>query len=361
MHKQSIPFYQPNTNKCLVNLSCSILKYFNVPFTHPTIPEVDEYLHQSNSQKIVLLLFDGLGKSIVEKHLNKETSFLRQHQLIQMDSVFPPTTVAATTALLSGKFPIETGWLGWIQYFKSHNAIYPMFNSAISEQEAKYENILSLIRAYNNDVYIDSFWPAFKEHNNYSTIQQWLNAIGNQLDINKKCFIYGYWDQPDFMIHKEGTCSKNVNVFVNEIDCYLKEFCLKYNDTTFLVIADHSLIDMKYIILSQYQDVINLLERPISIEERTIAFHIKNNKHNEFVTLFNKYFSDKFVLLSKEEVLKKEIFGKGTMYPICEDAIGDYIAISIGEYSMRYKGNPFMVAGHAGGTEEEFQLYLFAI
>ena len=99
----------------LVNFSNSFLKHYGVDPFHETIPELDEVL--KGHKKIVFMLFDGMGQAIVKRHLS-EDSFIRKHYAFTMESTFPPTTAAATTAVLSGKSPIETGWTAWSAYFK---------------------------------------------------------------------------------------------------------------------------------------------------------------------------------------------------------------------------------------------------
>ena len=105
---------QINNENTLVNLSNSILKHFGTNTFHNTIPEIDELL--KDHKKVVAVLFDGMGQNIVRKHL-KENSFIRKNYVTTINSTFPPTTAAATTAFLTGKYPIETGWLGWAEYF----------------------------------------------------------------------------------------------------------------------------------------------------------------------------------------------------------------------------------------------------
>ena len=140
-------FYKFNSSNSLVNLSSSILKRFNVKPDHETIKQVDDLLRFSN--KVVLLLFDGMGKSQIDKHLN-ETSFLSHMPKIEIDSVFPPTTVAATNALLAAKFPIETGWLGWCSYFKEKDTILDMFSGKESYGNQVYGNLPQSKVGYKN-------------------------------------------------------------------------------------------------------------------------------------------------------------------------------------------------------------------
>ena len=58
-------------NECLTNLACSIRKYFNLDYKHNTLPEIDEVLEANQPQKVVLMLFDGMGSRIIERTLNK--------------------------------------------------------------------------------------------------------------------------------------------------------------------------------------------------------------------------------------------------------------------------------------------------
>ena len=93
----------PDYRNCLVNLANSILKKFGVETTADTLPLADEYLNRSYKNVVVLLL-DAMGVSILEKHLS-EDGFFRSHLAGEYNSVYPPTTVAATTSLLSGLYP----------------------------------------------------------------------------------------------------------------------------------------------------------------------------------------------------------------------------------------------------------------
>ena len=100
----------PNYNRSILSISSSILNKFNVDVEYPTLTELDEYL-KKDYQNIVFLILDCLGMSILENNL-EEHSFLRKNLKTNITTVFPSTTVAATTAFHSGKSPLENGWTG---------------------------------------------------------------------------------------------------------------------------------------------------------------------------------------------------------------------------------------------------------
>ena len=141
-------------NNSIVNLANSILARFKVKPFHKTNEKVDELI--KDKKKIVVLLFDGLGKNIIDAHLN-ESSNLRTHIIGEMTATFPPTTVASTNGFLSGRYPSETGWMAWSQYFSSIDQnvnVFPNVNSQthksigeekIMQKVGNYKSIAELI------------------------------------------------------------------------------------------------------------------------------------------------------------------------------------------------------------------------
>ena len=150
-----------NNQNTLVNLSNSILKHFGVKTFHDSIPEIDDAL--KGHKKVVAVLFDGMGQNITRLHL-KENSFIRSNYYTSINSTFPPTTAAATTAFLTGKYPIETGWLGWAEYFNEYHRNIILFHNVDYNSEEKIDGeniadkyfptkkIFSLIEENNKDV-----------------------------------------------------------------------------------------------------------------------------------------------------------------------------------------------------------------
>jgi len=92
-----------------------------------------------------------MGVNILDKHLNKK-SFLKRHKIKDIASIFPPTTVSATTTLISGKLPGETGWIGWNQYFSEIDHHVVLFrnqdyytNELLSPENIKKNTISTII------------------------------------------------------------------------------------------------------------------------------------------------------------------------------------------------------------------------
>lgn len=60
-----------NYEDCIVNLPGSILKKFGVHPSGKTLPLADELL-KKDYKNVVILILDGLGTCILEKHLKED-------------------------------------------------------------------------------------------------------------------------------------------------------------------------------------------------------------------------------------------------------------------------------------------------
>ena len=360
----------PDYDKCLTNLTNSILKYFDITPYHKTLKELDKVLEESNYDNIILLIYDGMGSNILSRNLN-ENSFLRKHKIEDIKAIFPPTTTASTTTLLSGLNPCEHGWLGWDLYFKCLDETVTMFLNTKKDTDilVSKENMAQKYFSYKSIIdLINEKYKAFKlmpfGDNAYNDLADLNNKVINLCKEKGKKFIYAYYDEPDHTTHNEGTDSNITVKLYEEIDKSTKELYEKLKDTNTLVIvtADHGHINSKDITLSDYKDIFNLLKHDISIEGRACAFFIKEGKSQEFEQLFNKYFKDDFILYTKEEVIKNKLFGKGTENKYFKDSLGDYLAVAITNKYFRYNENSVKLTSmHAGLTEDEMLVPLIII
>jgi predicted AlkP superfamily pyrophosphatase or phosphodiesterase len=105
----------PDYENSIVNIPNSVLAYFGTEPNDKTMPELDKLLAKGYSN-VVVMLFDALGTEVLNRHLPSD-SFLRKHVLKSVSSVYPTTTVSATTAIESGLMPNRHAWFGWTMYF----------------------------------------------------------------------------------------------------------------------------------------------------------------------------------------------------------------------------------------------------
>jgi len=365
---------KPDNNHTIVNFSNSILKHFSAPTWHESVPEVDQVLRGHN--KVVVMLFDGLGKYIMEKHL-RQHGYMRSHFLTTIEATFPPTTVASTTGFLSGKFPIETGWLSWSQYFEDYGCDIEVFkntrsydgslvrdkNNSILFEKCPYENIFQQIKKANPNVKVIGLFPdEVNRGKGPKSLKEARQLITQNLKDNNQTFIYFYWTLPDGKIHHYGVMHPCVHHVIKQIQRFTKKVTKANPNTIFFSFADHGLIDVKYFDICEHEDMRSLLSQDMSFEKRVINFFVKPDKKKEFQNLFNKYYGRYFELMDRESVFKDELFGKGTPHPLSYKFIGDFIAIAKDIYCLYaskemtpekfvpHKGH------HAGGTKKEMEI-----
>lgn len=347
----------------LVTISNSILKHFTNQTINESNKTLDNILSKKEYKKIVVMLFDGFGKSIREKHLSPN-DFLRRKEVMEITSVFPPTTVAATTSFLSGLYPSQSGWLGWQQYFKSHNIILEMFtniNPATREKVAPpllsylycgYTSIIDLINQ-NSDAKACSLYPAKINPEGGKDLDDFFNKANEMMKKDESHFIYMYWTEPDSLIHEFGTDHYCVKSNCKKINKLVHKLAKENQDNLIIVLSDHSLVNTKFFYTFEHDDFSSCLTTITSLDSRSCFFHVKPDKINDFSTIFNKHYGKYFILKTKREIIEEEWFGPKENHALFEDFLGDFMATSISEYGFTNYDEETFIGAHAGSTEEE--------
>lgn len=125
-------------NDCIVNMINAVRLYLNISIHHPPNKQVYDWLNDNRFDQVVVLLIDGMGAWQMDTWCDNQ-GFLKVNRKANISTVFPPATSAATTALITGKMPCETGWLGWQQYFKEVDEHLIMFLNQRYYKKTPYE------------------------------------------------------------------------------------------------------------------------------------------------------------------------------------------------------------------------------
>ena len=359
-------------SNCLVNLSNSILKYYGINTEHQTLETLDKYLSKEY-KNIVLLLYDGFGSNLIKKHLG-ETSFLHQNKIKDINSVFPATTVAATTSLITGKNPVEHCWLGWDIYIKSIDKTVTTYKNTFKGTNTKvadfnivkfefpYVTIFEKINESEKAIahYISPYEGTIYDSD---SPDQMYDKIVEVCKNNNKNFIYAYCPEPDRSMHNYGTDDKKVIEIMKELNTKTQKMCEQLENTLIIVTADHGHMNVKqHIIIDDYPILKNMLVRETSLEPRTVNFFVKEGMQQQFEKEFNKLFSDDFILISKQEVINRKLFGDGLPHKKFDSCLGDYLAIAISDKCIDDVYAETQLKGlHAGLTEDEVLIPLIVV
>lgn len=357
-------------NKCLTNLASSISKYFGIEPFHNTLDSLDDAL-SSNPKNVVLILCDGMGYNILNRTLDKD-SFLVSHIKEPISSVFPPTTTAATTSVMTGLNPNEHCWLGWEIYIKDVNNVVIMYQNKIKDTDIHFdENICQKYMPYqtimdriNKEGKYYAAYISLYGDIGYEDFHDMCNKIKQNLNKKDRNYIYAYYENPDTYMHLYGADSKEVVEEINMINFELERLCNGLEDTLVIIIADHGHMKQRIVYLEDYPELFECLERTTSIDSRSAMYFIKDGMSDYFKDRFIKEFDDNFILLDRNQIFEYNLFGTGNNHPYFDSCIGDFISISNKNLSIKYKrkeGKVEAVSSHAGNTTDETEVPLVLV
>ena len=360
----------PEYDRSILSVASSVLNYYGVrDCQHKSLPEFDILLNK-NYKNVVVMLFDGLGVSAINEHLS-ENDFLRKNFICPISSVYPSTTVAATTAIQSGYSPVETAWLGWDLYFEELRENIAVFRNTLQKngEPASDYNVADKCIPYKSifqrieDVCGKKtayYVSPFSEHH-VKSVEDVCKTVYRLSKKRKQKYIYTYWYQPDNAMHDFGVSSQQVREQILMINSEVEKLCRELKNSVVIITADHGLIDGTNEYLEDYPQLVEMLRIPPSIEPRALSFFVKDGKKEEFKEEFNRLFGDCFKLLTKEEVFSTNLLGFGKPHKKSSDFVGDFLATATGEKSIFIKREEHVFIGvHAGLTEKEMTVPFIA-
>ncbi len=360
---------------CLTNLACSVQKYFDIPYAHTTLSDIDALLAEQQPENVVVFLLDGMGDNILSRNL-PSTSFFRSNRLRTLYSVFPATTTACTMSMLTGLNPVEHGWLGWDMYVKPLDKTMTLFlgiEKVSKERESDYISKTSdLVRKYLPEQIADAgkydgvllapfIDPKYRD---FDVLTADVQAACSKPAKNEKRYVYAYYPDPDGIMHDKGPDSDEVKHCMATLDEKIAVLCNELHNTVVIVVADHGHMKTEQLMLSDYPDVEELLERTPGLEQRAASFKVKDGCQEEFARRFNTAFGKDFDLYPAEEVIASGLFGNVSGVPggaecagenpLFRPALGDFVAINgKSNRSIVSEGGSILFSEHAGWTDDE--------
>lgn len=359
-----------NYNECLTNLACSIRKYFELDYKHNTLKYIDDLLEEKKPKNVVCILLDGMGSNVIDRILNKDDFFIKNRKYV-LNTVFPATTTAATTSMRTGLNPCEHGWLGWNTYIKPIDKLITLFGNCEYDKDYICEDFLNVKNLLvtktivdeineNNKFYARELFPFGEDC--YVGIDDMMNRIFEECSKDGKKYIYAYDDYPDHAMHEFGCYSEESIRDIKQKNSKIEELCNKLEDTIVFVVADHGHMNCEYVHLDSCPELVNMFEREISLEQRTVSFKVKDGLQDKFEKLFNEKFGEYFSLYKVQDVIDSKLFGDGEENVLFRDALGDFIAINeTNNKCLTYSNWTHFKSNHAGYMDDEILVPLIII
>ncbi|BBD72274.1 nucleotide pyrophosphatase [Sulfodiicoccus acidiphilus] len=242
-------------------------------------------------RRLVLLLFDGLGWSTLQK-----SGFVPPSgsTLEKFTTVFPSTTSTVLTTLFTAQTPGEHGVLGYTSFSRKigstvipikytfsglgerdslkeigpFEGLFPGVKPYIWETQAKVASVLpkgmessSFINTVLRGATIrtsSNFWDSFES----------LDSLLSAQD--RYDFIYVYLSEVDFLSHKYGPTSWAALSSSRELLEATARMAERHRDYSFVVTADHGHVDSKRVFLNRDQNLLDMLDLPPYGDSRAI-------------------------------------------------------------------------------------------
>jgi len=368
----------PDYGRSIVNLVGSVEAAFGLRPLHDPLDALEPESLRGRSV-VALLVMDGLGAELLDAHA-ASAPFLQAHRHSVISSVYPSTTAAAVTSLLSGMTPLEHGALGWSLYLKELGRYVDFlpFRDSVSgallgRRESGMERILSIKNVFERlaGAGAETFYIAprfivtdqFADESSeparrlgYRSLEGMFRLLARvargraRRSGALKRYVFCYAVEPDHTVHRNGTAGAKTASVIRRLDGLLERASrrLAGTGTTILVTADHGLVDTPvHLWLDEDPEAYRSLVMPPFPEKRFLSFHVKAHRRAAFPELMRRY-GGEFLLLSREELLERGFLGRGNPHPKVDDFLGDFAALATGTSQMHTR-----IAG-AGREEKRF-------
>lgn len=364
----------PDFKHSNLNISATLADFLGAKNANATLPIVKAELAK-NYKNVVFVCFDGMGMYPLERNLPKD-DFLRKNVKDVLTSTFPSTTACATTSLTTNRLPLEHGWFGWSMHFENVKRNVFVFLDTDAETGEKLdvaENYpLAKFPYYfdtaNTDYAINTIFPPFVNVAHPERNIAWDFDMASFFDDIKticqkdgKQFAYAYNTEPDHTMHKYGVTCAQTKALLKDISQRLQELAEHTPDTLFIVTADHGQIDVESEV-NLYEDdkLYGILQIPPYLEPRAIAFKVKPEKRDEFVSYFTSKYGEDFELRESRELIERGLFGD-----VGDKArlLGDFVAIGTYTHKQAMFTPPddTIFKGHHTSLTEEMLVPLIMI
>ncbi len=346
----------PNYKKSIVNIIASIKKFYRIPVTAATLQSLDTELNRMY-KNVVLIVLGGVGENMLRECL-KPNDILIKNLSEQVTAVCPSYSAAADVSCLTGLCPNQHGRLGQTMFFKElcrtvelSSNLDPYAGQPVSVANAAdflmpYENIFGEIA----DSIIGGVQPfsiampgvKIAENKSFHKVadnpKRMFELIKKISETDQNTFTYVQWNAPRDAAMKYGCKSDEVRAILRDINDTVAGLAKNLTDTVFIVTSNHGMTDISSeIMLNLKYDLCDCLIMPPNFGRRAVNFFVKYDRRSDFERMFAENLGDDFLLMSRSEILRKEIFGVGRNNQKIYDFLGDYCAFAMGDKTLRFR------------------------
>ena len=342
----------------------------------------------SRRRNIVLLVVDGLGSGMLERH---GSGTLRAQAGKVLTSVFPSTTAAAIPTFMTGLAPAQhalTGWHMWLDELQAVTAILPLtprarppFEEAPEKLPPRLFDHAPIYGGMHRPAWVvspkeiagspfNAFHTRGADTLAYSDLAEMLQMLASLVRIPGRKFVYAYWPTLDSVSHRYGTTSPEAQAtlarFCAGLDLLLGD--IAGSDTQILVTADHGFIDSpadRCIELDDHPELAAMLARPLCGEQRVAWCYVKPGAGADFARCARSRLGARADVVPCSQLIADGCFGPGAAHPKLASRIGDFALVMRDNWTIKdwLAGEPRyrMIGQHGGTSAAEMQVPLVSL
>ncbi len=341
---------------------------------------------ETRCRRLVLALFDGLGDRYLAAH-GSGTHFETMRSAT-LTSVFPSTTAAAVTSLMTGLSPAEHGLNGWLcrghgtvglfeplpmLYMPSRKPIrHPLRRQRLFPYRSLYQDLgcpsFVLSPAWLADSGFSRRHGRGAAALGYASLEEVPELLAFALErLGPRGFVYVYLPHFDATAHDYGLASRQLESVFQRTDacCARMEAACRAGGAVLLGTADHGMIDAperEMLCLGAQPELAELLAMPLWGERRAAFCAIRDGRVDEFRAALERCWPGRLEVLSAGQVLEAGLLGPGVAHRDLRLRLGDLLLLPRGQGSLVEAESPAdvhpMRAVHGGLSAEEMEVPL---
>ena len=337
---------------------------------------------------LVFILADGLGMNLIERL--PASCFLVAQLAGELRTVFPSTSSVALTSLATGTWPNQHGVTGQWTHLPEAEAAAALLQFATRAggrplsalgvtvgQAFPVPSVLGALRhdtaAFFPDLLVNSvasvYFSGERPRTGYRTLAEAFDAIVERIaDADGPTYSYVYVPQIDLEAHYCGVSHPLVTSAAIEFSREVERLAHALHGRGRIVVtADHGLLDTPMTARHYLRPSAGLFEAlrfPPSGDSRVLYLHVRPGGEDRVRAWFQHHYGGRFLVLTREEAERLELFGPGPLGQQTRQRLGDLIVLSTGVETLEYLPDgrvdrlTAVVSHHSGLTPEEMRVPL---
>jgi len=285
-------------------------------------------------EHLIFLLLDGLGDSLLAQYGNANGP-LRSNRVGKLMSVFPSTTSAAISTVLTARAPAEHGILAWHMHLNGNQDIYTTLLGRYRNQRRNHtpstrdlyhgkpmlERVRQRCQIVQPDCLVDS--PFTTRHlgnakiTGVSNLKQLFGHLRHTVQQRGPSYTYAYWPNLDSIGHKTGAGSSQWRECLREIEVNIDQFVSQMDGKRFklVITADHGMINAENNTVEPFdsiKDLASYLETPLAGEPRTLFCNVSPKRLEDFDAICAERYQKQLMNVPTDTLLNSGLFGPRT-------------------------------------------------